>query len=351
MNAQPSHDDLIVGMNQYAAANATVNDWIAGAQAVALLRAALSSGIFDALRVSRSAAEVAAVTGGDPATVADVCLALAAHGVAERRGEHYTLTPNFFLLASPDVVQALPYHLDGAAVMTAALENVAAPERPYPTLPAPDRLRIAHWAAALPTSPLMQAFVPAMAAAMPEVGAVWERGGRHLELGCGVGSLVVRPLATFPRLRAVGIDLDAGVLDEARRYAAALGVADRVEWRHADVRDLTEESAYDTALWSQQFFVEESRTDVLRVALRALKPGGHMIAPVLVADTPATEEALESSSGRAYTINKLVYGHWELPMMTLPALHAEAVTAGFAVVRVVQTDFGVRYLLLQRPSE
>lgn len=344
-----SHDTLIQRLQAYAAANSTVNGWIAGAQALAILRATLSSGIFDAARTPRTAIEIATTTGTDAVTVVDICLALEAHGMFDRDGERYALSPDFALLASPDVVQSLPLHLDGATVMIGALERAATPTEPYPVLSVSDHLKMAHWAAALPTSPLMQAFVSAMAAAMPEIGAIWEAGGRHLELGCGVGSLIVRPLAAFPRLRVVGIELDAGVLDEARRYAATLGVTDRVEWRHGDVRDLREEAAYDTMLWSQQFFTGESRPTVLAVALQALKPGGYLIAPILVDDAPADTDTLRTPMGRAYTVNKLVYGHWGLPMMTLPALRAEAEIAGFVVVRMVQTDFGVRYLLLQRP--
>ncbi len=92
----------------YGAAGRTLNGWISGARALALLRGALSSGIFDAARTPSTVAEISAATGVEGPRVADVCLALEAHGVFERDGESYRLSKDFAALASPDPSRERP---------------------------------------------------------------------------------------------------------------------------------------------------------------------------------------------------------------------------------------------------
>jgi hypothetical protein len=50
-------------------------------------------------------------------------------------------------------------------------------------------------------------------------------GGRHLELGCGVGNVLLSLLVAYPGLTAVGVELDPVTLAETRRRAQLLGVA------------------------------------------------------------------------------------------------------------------------------
>jgi SAM-dependent methyltransferase len=59
-------------------------------------------------------------------------------------------------------------------------------------------------------------------------------GGRVLDLGCGAGEWLLRLLAGRPDLRGVGVDCSPLALDEARRRARELGVADRVGWVEGD---------------------------------------------------------------------------------------------------------------------
>jgi hypothetical protein len=85
----------------YGAAGRTLNGWISGARALALLRGALSSGIFDAARTPSTVREISAATGVERSRVADACLAIEAHGVFDRDGESYRLSEDFAALASP----------------------------------------------------------------------------------------------------------------------------------------------------------------------------------------------------------------------------------------------------------
>jgi hypothetical protein len=70
---------------RYQAAGRSFHEWASGARALALLRGALSSGVFDAARTPSTVEEISAATGVDEARVADLCRALEAHGVFDAR--------------------------------------------------------------------------------------------------------------------------------------------------------------------------------------------------------------------------------------------------------------------------
>ncbi|MEP9401992.1 peptide chain release factor N(5)-glutamine methyltransferase [Sphingomonas sp. VNH70] len=57
---------------------------------------------------------------------------------------------------------------------------------------------------------------------------------RILDLGTGPGTLLLAALAEWAQASGLGIDASAAALGYARANAAALGCADRVEWRQGD---------------------------------------------------------------------------------------------------------------------
>lgn len=57
---------------------------------------------------------------------------------------------------------------------------------------------------------------------------------RILDLGTGPGTLLLAALAEWPQAQGLGVDASETALDYARRNAAALGMADRVEFRRGD---------------------------------------------------------------------------------------------------------------------
>src|SRR4051794_5748475 len=62
---------------------------------------------------------------------------------------------------------------------------------------------------------------------------------RVLEVGCGAGGNLLAMVTATPGLEAVGVDLAAAPIAEARAAAAAVGVSN-LDFRQADVRDLTD---------------------------------------------------------------------------------------------------------------
>ena len=148
-------------------------------------------------------------------------------------------------------------------------------------------------------------------------------------------------------MTAVGVELDAELLDVARQRAEALGVADRAEWRHGDARDLADEAAFDTLAWSQYYFPADTRPATLAAAFRALKPGGYLMASLL--DDPPPDAESRGPAGRAYALTRLLYHAWGVPVRTTDELRAEVEAAGFAFVRIAGSPRR-RRLLAQRPA-
>jgi len=153
-----------------------------------------------------------------------------------------------------------------------------------------------------------------------------------------------------------------------------------------DVCALKERNLFDTAQWSQMFFPQEHRVDVLQVLFRAIKPKGYVFMPILPSDPSniwsyrgnMLRMALKSLSSEPFisvlylkallltlprhqraekqiaSLNRLVYGIWGVPMRTTIELKAEVENSGFRVLRIIPTPvsqfFPNRGLLLaQRP--
>jgi cyclopropane-fatty-acyl-phospholipid synthase len=104
-----------------------------------------------------------------------------------------------------------------------------------------------------------------------------KEGDRVLDVGCGWGSFPLRA-ATRHGASVLGITLSPPQAELARRRAAEAGVADRVEIRVADYRDLAGERFDAIASIGMVEHVGEEQIDVYARALAALlKPGGRLL--------------------------------------------------------------------------
>ncbi len=331
-------------MQAFRAAAETVNGWAAGAAAFALLRAALDAGVLEAARTPVSVAQLAASTGLTEPLLGSFCVALEAHGILLRDGEQYHLAPDIAYLLSDESQQRLPVWADGHQSRVRTLERLATatPEAP----PSPEDSLARARVITQPLSPAGRIALRAVADRMPEVKAIWEAGGRHCDLGCGVGGALLGTLMLFPRLTAVGIDLDARLLDEAHQNAIRLGVAERVELRHMDARELRDEAAFDTAHWAQWFFPRASRAATLAAIYRALRPGGYLHASLAAA--PTAPDKLQTPEGRGQALRQLVFGCWGVTFVGDVELRAELEEAGFTDLRTTREQGGMQ-MLARRP--
>jgi cyclopropane-fatty-acyl-phospholipid synthase len=104
-----------------------------------------------------------------------------------------------------------------------------------------------------------------------------KQGDRVLDVGCGWGSFPLRA-ATEYGASVVGITLSPPQAELARRRAEQAGVADRVEVRVADYRDLTGERFDAIASIGMVEHVGEEQIDVYaRTLAGLLEPGGRLL--------------------------------------------------------------------------
>jgi arsenite methyltransferase len=110
---------------------------------------------------------------------------------------------------------------------------------------------------------------------------------RLLDVGCGRGAVLLMAAQRLPRGRAVGVDVwsskdQSGNAEEVTRRNAGLeGVADRIELRTADMRQLPfDDGSFDVVVSSLAIHNVPGageRAKALREAARVLKPGGKLM--------------------------------------------------------------------------
>ena len=125
------------------------------------------------------------------------------------------------------------------------------------------------------SSRLLEPFVEAaIARAVPAAGPV-----RVLEVGCGSGTYLRFMSERNPELRAVGLDLSAAVIEQARANLAAWGVADRVSVARCDLREHAPDAPYDLVTLHNNiyYFPTAERVAVLSRVRELLAPNGSVL--------------------------------------------------------------------------
>lgn len=100
------------------------------------------------------------------------------------------------------------------------------------------------------------------------------RAGRVLDLGCGEAAWLLRALAAYPELEAVGVDLDEAGLTLGRDRAEALGVARRIGLHHQDAKEFKAHQPFDVVLTVGATHAFDGLLPTLAAAREHLAPGG-----------------------------------------------------------------------------
>ena len=356
----------ILRLRAHDSASQKLGKLIAGAEAVALLSGAVESGIIGALSAARSPQQIAAATGLEQEQIDPVLRALEAHGFVKQRNGVYNLAPYLKRLTEADAPLPLINTLRVTNIRIRNLNNLGNAATDYTALQASDVFSIAQ--SIISALSFTSGFAgAAIGNLMPEVMRLWQAGACHLESGCGVGNNLFQILTNYPKVTAVGVEIDEEAANEARRRAVLLGVTDRVEIRQMDACTLTDEAVFDTAQWSQFFFPTSSRAAALRALFKALKPGGYVFMPLLLAvsdnvwayrlemlrialrvlksepriapvflnavllTSPAHQRAEKCLS----SLQELVYQMWGVPARTAKELQIELEGSGFRVLRTM----------------
>ncbi|HZX05526.1 methyltransferase [Kribbella sp.] len=104
-------------------------------------------------------------------------------------------------------------------------------------------------------------------------GTRYPAGSRVLEAGCGVGAQTVQLVTRSPGIDLVAIDISEASLAQAKARVAEHAPYARVDWRHADLRDLPDEKFDHVSVC----FVLEHLADPVGALARLrglLTPGG-----------------------------------------------------------------------------
>lgn len=145
---------------------------------------------------------------------------------------------------------------------------------------------------------------------------------RALDLGCGIGSVLMMVAWGLPSVRSVGVEAQEVSIAMARRSLAYNGLDDRVELRHGDLRDeavLHERGAFDLVTGTPPYIPHgqglvsdtvqrgpcrfETRggvEDYALAAARVLAPGGVYVSCAGTMPECRLDRALEAAGLAAY---------------------------------------------------
>jgi SAM-dependent methyltransferase len=145
---------------------------------------------------------------------------------------------------------------------------------------------------------LAQEWLPAI----PEVHArlLAEPPARVADVACGLGRSTMAIARAYPKVHVDGIDLDAASIARARELLTGSGVADRVQFHHADAADPGFTGQYDLVTIFEALHDMSYPVDVLRTLRGLLAEDGS----VIVGD----ERTAERYSLDAGPIERLYYG-------------------------------------------
>jgi phosphoethanolamine N-methyltransferase len=100
---------------------------------------------------------------------------------------------------------------------------------------------------------------------------------RVLDIGCGIGAHDI-VLAQEFGARVVAIDLEAPLLERARKRVAMLGLSDRIEFRQTEPGPLPFSAAQFDVVYSSGAFTQIADKDgMFREVFRVLEPGGRFL--------------------------------------------------------------------------
>jgi cyclopropane fatty-acyl-phospholipid synthase-like methyltransferase len=103
-----------------------------------------------------------------------------------------------------------------------------------------------------------------------------DRHKRVLDVGCGVGATACY-LAKEVGCRVLGVDLRESMVAQSQERAMREGVADRVEFRVADARELPfEDGLFDVVLSESVATFVQDKAQVMGEYVRVTRPGGYV---------------------------------------------------------------------------
>ena len=152
-------------------------------------------------------------------------------------------------------------------------------------------------------------------------------GKRVLDVGCGAGGIELLLARDYGAAEVLGIDVEAPVLEHARRLIARRGLADRVRFEQVSPGPLPfADQSFDVVFSKDAVIHIPDKEAWCRDMFRLLRPGGILVA----SDWMRIDEAPPSAEMLAYMdIEGLSFS-----MSALPRYGAALAAAGFQQVQL-----------------
>lgn len=325
---------------------AAVDELVTASQQASLVRLALSSGLLARCAEPVTVTDLAAAIHAPESSVTALCTALVAAGALRRDGTGVRLSAAWLPLTQAGLDVMLEQALGGGAVRQRLIEETLSESATYWERDPVQRRALADSVTLPTTTEFGRAAALGVVAGTPGLNQMLQSGARWLELGCGVAGVLLGSVHHYPNMRAVGVDIAPDLLDVARARAQELGISDRVRLVECDARAYTDDEPFDVVFWSQFFFPRDTRKSALENAFARLRPGGLLVCPVLARDL-GSPEAGSPETQRA-SLDAIVFGRWDIPVLSCDDLADDITAAGFADVREHRTD-PVTVMLARRP--
>jgi 2-polyprenyl-3-methyl-5-hydroxy-6-metoxy-1,4-benzoquinol methylase len=143
---------------------------------------------------------------------------------------------------------------------------------------------------------------------LPAVVARLHAGGRVLDVGCGVGRVVLTLAKAFPRATFVGVDTDRESIRQANAAAKAEGLTERVRFLAQSTGELARDEQFDLITACDCIHDLATPVETLRQIRALLKPDG-----VLLVIEPKAADRLEDNRN---AIGTMYYGFSVFHCMT-----------------------------------
>lgn len=315
-----------------------VRELASGAKLLAVLDAALRAGWLARLSSGITVSDLAEREGVSERRVQEVVDALTAAGIATTADGVTTLEPQWRALVDGASGVQLDVALAHLELERTTLQTVIEPADVDPDA----WLTIARdWG--LIATPAAAMIYQGLYGQVPRLHAALQAGGPFLDIGSGIGGLLISTALLYDDLQAVGVEKEPGVAAELTARVVAAGVADRVEVAAVDARELGRQEEFAVAFWAQDFFHPDVRVDALRAAFLALKPGGLLVTQEL--------SVVDAQPTLPQSLDRLVSGAIGTSHgATADELVVEVSAAGFAHLETLDTPAG-RLVVFERPAQ
>ena len=158
-----------------------------------------------------------------------------------------------------------------------------------------------------------QRFAAQWLKSLPEIVERLEKGGRVLDVGCGVGRVALTLAKAFPEAAIVGLDPDRESIRQATAVAESQGLGARVRFLARTLGELGCEEKFDLVTACDCIHDFAAPLETLREMRAVLKPDG-----VLLAIEPKAADRLENNLNPIVT---MYYGFSVLHCMTQSLAH------------------------------